>query len=70
MQYSIVIRRAPDKMYIASCPLIPEAHAQGKTYALCLSSMKDVMKLCIDYRRERGEEVPEESKSRRVTVAI
>ncbi|GAH37888.1 unnamed protein product, partial [marine sediment metagenome] len=31
MQYTIFIRKAPDGFYIASCPLIPEAQAQGET---------------------------------------
>jgi len=33
MQYTAIVRKAPDGFYIASCPLIPEAHAQGETYA-------------------------------------
>ncbi len=70
MQYTILIRKAPDGMYIGSCPLIPEARAQGDTYRECLANMKDVLKLCVDYRRERGEEVPQEARARRVTVAV
>ncbi len=31
MEYTVIISKAPDGYYIASCPLIPEAHAQGKS---------------------------------------
>jgi predicted RNase H-like HicB family nuclease len=70
MEYTVTIRKAPDGFYIASCPLILEAHAQGKTYEECLASIKEVLELCLEYRKERGEEVPEEVGTKQVTVAI
>ncbi len=70
MEYTVIIRRAPDGFYIASCPLIPEANAQGETYEDCLANIKEVLELCLEYRRERGEEIPEEIGTKQVTVAI
>jgi len=70
MQYTVFIRKAPDGFYIASCPLIPEAHAQGKTYEECVANIKEVLELCLEFRRERGEEIPEEIGTKQVTVAI
>jgi len=70
MQYTAMIRKAPDGFYIASCPLIPEAHAQGETYEECLANIKEVLELCLEYRRERSEEIPEEIGTKQVTVAI
>jgi len=60
MQYTILIRKAPDGFYIASCPLIPEAQAQGETSEECIASIKEVLELCLEYRKQRGEEIPEE----------
>ncbi len=57
MQYTIIIRKAPDGFYIASCPLIPEAHAQGKSYEECLANIQEALELCIEYRKERHEEI-------------
>jgi predicted RNase H-like HicB family nuclease len=57
MEYLFVIQKAPDRFYLASCPLIPEAHAQGKTYEECLANIKEVLELCLGYRKERGEEI-------------
>ncbi len=45
MQYTIFIRKAPDGFYIASCPLIPEAQAQGETYEECVANIKEVLEL-------------------------
>jgi len=70
MDYTVVIRKAPDGFYIASCPLIPEAHAQGKSYQECLANIKEVLELCLEYRKERGEEIPDEIGTNRVTVTV
>lgn len=70
MEYTVIIRKAPDGFYIASCPLIPEAHAQGETYDECLANIKEVLALCLEYRKEHGEEIPEEIEAKKVTVAI
>jgi len=70
MQYTILIRKAPDGFYIASCPLIPEAHAQGETDEECVSNMKEVLELCLEFRKERGEEIPQEVGTKQIMVAI
>ena len=70
MEYTVVIREAPDGYYIAGCPLVPEARAQGETYEDCLSNIKEVLELCLEYRRERGEEIPRELEAKRVTIAV
>jgi predicted RNase H-like HicB family nuclease len=70
MQYTIIVRKAPDGFYIASCPLIPEAHAQGESYEECLANIKGVLKLCIEYRKERNEEIPDEVGMNRITLAV
>ena len=70
MEYTVIVRKAPDGFYIASCPLIPEAQAQGETHEECLANIKEVLELCLEYRKERGEEIPEEIGTRQVTVVV
>lgn len=70
MEYTVIIRKAPDGFHIASCPLIPEARAQGDTYQECLANIREVLELCLEYRRERGEEIPEEIGASKVTIAL
>ena len=55
MEYTVVIRKAPDCFYIASCPVIPEAHAQGDTHEECVANIKEALELCLECRKERGE---------------
>ena len=35
-----------------------------------LKNIKEALELCIEYRTERGEEIPDESKSRQVLIAL
>jgi len=70
LEYTVIIRKAPDGFHIASCPLIPEAHAQGKTYEECLANIKEVLELCLECRKERGEEIPEETTTQKVKIAL
>lgn len=70
MQYTVFIRKAPDGFHIASCPLIPEAQAQGETYEECMANIKEVLGLCLECRKERGEEIPEEVNAQQVTITL
>ena len=70
MQYTIFIRKAPDGFYIASCPLIPEAQAQGDNYEECLANIKEVLELCLECRKERGEEIPDEIDTSWVAIGV
>ncbi len=70
MEYTVIVRKAPDGFFIAACPLIPEARAQGATYDECLANIKEVLELCLEYRKERGEEIPEELEADKVTVTV
>jgi len=70
MRYTAIVRKAPDGFYVANCPLIPEAHAQGETYEECLVNIKEVLELCLECRKERGEEIPDEIGTTWVAVAV
>ena len=70
MEYTVVIRKAPDGVFIASCPLIPEAHAQGKSYDECLANAKEALELCLGYRKELGEEIPDEIGTNQVKIVV
>ena len=70
MDYTVAIRQAPDGFYIASCPMLPEARAQGETYEECLANIKEVIELCIEFRKDREEEIPKEEGLEKVTIAL
>ena len=68
MNYTIVVRRSLLGHYIASCPSIPECHAQGDTYEEAIQNAKEALQLCVEYMQEQGETLPEEVGSEKVLV--
>lgn len=70
MDYTVVIRKAPDGIFIASCPSIPEVHTQGESYKECLSHVKEAIELALEYRKEQGEEIPKEMGTEKIRVAL
>ncbi|MDP2935559.1 MAG: type II toxin-antitoxin system HicB family antitoxin [Dehalococcoidia bacterium] len=70
MQYTVGVRKSPEGFYLASCPQIPEAHAQGETYEACLANIQQVLQLCLEFRKERGEEIPDEAGANQVSVVV
>ncbi len=68
MNYTIVVRRSLSGHYIASCPSIPECHAQGDTYEEAIQNAKEALQLCVEYMQEQGERLPEEVGSEKVLV--
>ena len=67
-KYTINIRQAPDGQFVGSCSSLPEARAQGKTHQECQANMQEVLSLCLAYRKERGEEVPDGGTDCQVTI--
>ena len=69
MDYTVVIRKAESGHYIASCPAIPECHAQGDSYEEAIQNAKEALSLCIEHIREQGQELPQEMGSVKVAVS-
>ena len=70
MQYTVIIRKVPTGRYVSSCPLVPECRAQGDTHEECLENTREALILCLEFRRERGEEIPEETSVEQVVIAL
>jgi len=60
MLYSIIIRQRTSYHYVGSCPFIPEAQGEGKTFDECLNNTRQSVEKCLEERRRNGEELPEE----------
>ncbi len=69
MQCTIVIRKVPSGTYVASCPAVPECHAQGATYEECLANAKEALELSIEYIRDKGLPLPEEKGTEVIAIA-
>jgi predicted RNase H-like HicB family nuclease len=57
-QFTIVVERDEDGVYIATCPALPGCYSQGDTYQEALENLKDAVKLHIQARQSLGEPIP------------
>jgi predicted RNase H-like HicB family nuclease len=48
-----------EDVYIAKCPLIQGAFAEGETSDKAIKELMDVVKMILEYRKERGEDLDE-----------
>jgi predicted RNase H-like HicB family nuclease len=70
MEYTIFIKKTIGKGFIAICPLIPEAHATGKTFDECLQGIKESLESSVKYRWQHNEEVPDEADMLKMTISV
>jgi predicted RNase H-like HicB family nuclease len=67
-QFTAVVERDEDGVYIATCPALPGCYSQGDTYQEAIENLKDAIKLHIEARQSLGEPIPIEVALDRVEV--
>ena len=55
--YSVILE-PDDGAYTVIVPALPEAHTWGETPEQALAMAREVIQLCVDERRSRGQELP------------
>jgi predicted RNase H-like HicB family nuclease len=68
-EFTVVIERDEDGVFIALCPVLPGCHSAGDTKAEARELIEDAIRLHLDYMRERGEPFPQEVSTTRVRVS-
>ena len=71
--YQVVIEQDEDGIYVAEVPGVRTCYTQGKTYEEVIANIKDVLQLCLEEIKERGEEIPEQGEIigiKRIEVAV
>ena len=56
--FPITVETCEEGGFFASTPTIQGAHAEGETYAEALERLEDVIRIHIELRLKRGENVP------------
>lgn len=69
-QFTVVVERDEDGVYIASCPALAGCHAQGLTHDEAIANLKDAMRLHLEARRQLGEPIPTEVATERVEIGV
>ncbi len=50
-QYKVIIERGEDGFFVASVPLLPGCHTQGKTRSELTRNIKDVILMCLEHAK-------------------
>ncbi|MCS6937176.1 MAG: type II toxin-antitoxin system HicB family antitoxin [Candidatus Bipolaricaulota bacterium] len=69
-QFTVVVERDEDGIYIASCPALQGCYSQGDTYEEALNNLKDAIRLHIEARYSVGEPIPIEIAVDRVEIHV
>ena len=56
--FQIVIEQDEDGVFVAEVPGLRACYAQGDTYEEVLANIKDVLEMCLEEMKARGEAIP------------
>ncbi len=56
--FQIIIEPCKEGGYFAYCPLLQGCHAEGETFGEAIDNLKDVIKMHLEVRKEKGEITP------------
>lgn len=67
-EFTVIIERDEDGVFIASAPALPGCNSFGDTEEEAREMIKDAIQLYVDRLREVGEPVPEDVETTKVRV--
>jgi antitoxin HicB len=71
LAYSVILE-PDDAAYSVIVPALPEVHTFGETVEDAMNAAREAIELSLEYRRERGDEIPpsDADRTRLVTVRV
>ena len=69
-QLTVVIERDEDGRFLAICPALQGCYTEGESEAEARDLIADAIRLHIENRLERGEPIPAEVSTEKVTVSV
>ncbi len=69
-QLTVVIERDEDGRFLAICPALQGCYTEGDSEAEARNFIADAIRLHIESRLERGEPIPAEVSTEKVTVSV
>jgi len=69
-QLTVVIERDEDGRFLAICPALQGCYTEGESEAQARDLIADAIRLHIESRLQRGEPIPAEVSTEKVTVSV
>lgn len=70
LTYSVVLEPQPEGGFSVLVPALPEVVTEGETEEDALRMAEEAIRLALDYRRDNGLDIPEDSVPRVKKIAI
>lgn len=71
--FQVIIEQDEGGIFVAEVPGIRACYTQGKTFEEAIENIKDVLAMCLEEMKERGQEIPLQGEIigvKRVEVAV
>lgn len=69
-ELTIVIERDTDGRYLAVCPALQGCYTEGESEEEARALIADAVRLHLESRLDRGESIPDEVSTERLTVSV
>ncbi|HYU24342.1 MAG TPA: type II toxin-antitoxin system HicB family antitoxin [Thermoanaerobaculia bacterium] len=69
-ELTIIIERDEDGRFLAVCPALQGCYTEGESEDEARELITDAIRLHIESRLERGEPIPDEVSTEKVTVSV
>lgn len=69
-QFTVVVERDEDGVYIASCPAFQGCYSQGESYQETIENLKEAIALHIEARQSLGEPIAVEVAIDRLEINV
>ena len=69
-ELTIVIERDEDGRFLAICPALQGCYTEGESEEEARELITDAIRLHLESRLERGEPIPDEVSTEKVTVSV
>ena len=57
-EFQVIVEQDEDGVFIAEVSAIRACYAQGRTFEEAIENVRDVLEMCLQEMKKRGEEIP------------
>jgi len=71
--FQVIVEQDEAGYYVAECPVLKACYTQGQTYEEVMENIRDVIALCLEDLKAKGQSIPTQPEIisvRRVEVAV
>lgn len=73
MVFQVIVEQDEVGLFVAECPALKACYTQGKSYEEVIENIQDVIAMCLEEIKQRGERIPRQSEIigvKRLEVAV